>query len=287
MTKLDLKKMIVECLNESDVQPSGVVKLRGFGINNEPDQKIQSKLNSLENKYKNFLDIYSVGYRDHINLKKLVAKKDAPVGTGSAYMTELTRFADENGLMITLTPAEGGSFGMVGYKRTTSYQRLVNFYKRFGFKSRFGTRSYRPDISDHMFREPLTKRLHERNDVIGNYRYYGFTSNQEEEIHNKIFHYHQTDNVKEKETIKREFETLYQYLVGRNTVLNYINIDQPDYKSKNTPEMDVVNGVISGIPPEDIKNFVEITKGDGGNNIPTGYKRDMSEPRYIKIVKVD
>jgi len=69
--------------------------------------------------------------------------------------------------------------------------------------------------------------------------------------------------------------------------LNYINIDQPDYKSKNTPEMDVVNGVISGIPPEDIKNFVEITKGDGGNNIPTGYKRDMSEPRYIKIVKVD
>jgi len=138
MTKLDLKEMIVECLNESDVPTSGVVKLRGFGINNEPDQKIQAKLNSLENKYKEFLDIYSVGYRDHINLKKLVAKKDAPVGTGSSYMTELTRFADENGLMITLTPAEGGSFGMVGYKRTTSYQRLVNFYKRFGFKSRFG-----------------------------------------------------------------------------------------------------------------------------------------------------
>ena len=61
-----------------------------------------------------------------------------------------------------------------------------------------------------------------------------------------------------KEAIKKEFETLYQYLVGRNRVLNLINIDQSDYLGINTPEMDVVYGAVSGIPPESIKDYVEV-----------------------------
>ena len=185
MTKLDLKRIILECLNESDVPIGGLVgrvplsnlpriKLKGFGskskpdisepepeikltgfYKSDPDPNLQSKLESLESKYRDRLDIYAVAYKDYIHLKQLVAKENAPKGTGSSYMNDLTQLADNNKVMITLTPSEKGSFGRPGFKKTSSYSRLVDFYKRFGFKSKYSKKSYRPDLSDVMFREPL------------------------------------------------------------------------------------------------------------------------------------
>ena len=180
MTIQDLKSLIIECLEENDVPVGGKVgrvplsnlpiKLKGFGSEREPESEIkltgfyksdpdpnlQSKLKSLESKYQD-LDIYAVAYKDYIHLKQLVAKKNAPKGTGSSYMNDLTQLADNNKVMITLTPAEKGSFGRPGFKKTSSYLRLVAFYKRFGFKSKYNTKSYRPDLADVMFREPRSK----------------------------------------------------------------------------------------------------------------------------------
>ena len=185
MTIQDLKSLIIECLEENDVPVGGLVgrvplsnlpiKLKGFGSKREPeisepeseikltgfyksdpDPNLQSKLKSLESKYQD-LDIYAVAYKDYIHLKHLVSKENAPKGTGSSYMNDLTQLADKNKVMITLTPAEKGSFGRPGFKKTSSYSRLVAFYKRFGFKSKYSTKSYRPDLADVMFREPRSK----------------------------------------------------------------------------------------------------------------------------------
>ena len=150
MTIQDLKSLIIECLEENDVPVGGKVgrvplsnlpiKLQGFGSKREPDIRepdisepeseikltgfyksdpdpnLQSKLKSLESKYQD-LDIYAVAYKDYIHLKQLVAKENAPKGTGSSYMNDLTQLADKNKVMITLTPAEKGSFGRPDSKR--------------------------------------------------------------------------------------------------------------------------------------------------------------------------
>ena len=313
MTKLDLKQIILECLNESDIPIGGLVgrvplsnlpriKLKGFGSKSEPDinepeseikltgfdksdpdPNLQSKLDSLESKYQDRLDIYAVAYKDYIQLKKLVAKKNAPIGTGSSYMNDLTELADDNNIMITLTPAKEGSFGTPGFKKTSSYTRLVKFYTRFGFKSKYSKKSYRPDLSDIMFREP--RGINERyNEKVGSYKYYGFGTNDEDNIKKLVNTYHSTNDGLTKERIQNHFETLYYHLVGLNPVLNKINIDISNYKGKNTAMMDLVYGAVSGIPPEDIKNYIEKTKGDGGTNIPIGYVRDTNASNYIKLI---
>lgn len=303
MTVKDLKDIIVECLNESDIplgsklgeipldvlksrmvpsQPSKAIKLVGFK-RDEPDSQLQSELDALAGKYVPYLIVNLEGYKDSIKLRGVNASKDAPKGTGSSFMNDLIKLADEKGLMITLTPAVKG-YGDKGFKKTSSYQRLVSFYKRFGFKSKYGKSSYRPELSDTMFREP---NLNERNTKVDSYKYYGFTDRQEDEIHDKIAKYHQTSDELEKERIETEFETLYQYIIGRNPILKDINVYQSDYQSKNTPRMDLVNGVISGIPPEDIRDYIEITKGGGGTNIPKGYIRDPQGRSHIKLKRID
>jgi len=303
MTIAFIKQMIIECLDESDI-PVGVkvgeipldtlkqqivpshptrVRLQGFKPE-VPDPELQKELDALSDKYKPHLIIHTHAYTDSIKLQGLNASKDAPKGTGSSFMRELTQFADDKGLMITLTPAKKG-YGDREFKITSSYQRLVDFYKRFGFKSKYGKSSYRPELSVTMFREP--KKLTEINQKVGDYKYYGFTSHQEDEIHYKIVHYHTTKNAREKEIIEEEFETLYQYVVGRNPVLKDINVYQSDYDKNKTARMDLVFGVVSGIPPEDIKNYIEVTKGLGGMNVPKEFELDPAAKRFIKLRRKD
>ncbi len=67
-------------------------------------------------------------------------------GRGTAAMAALTRYADERGLRIVLTPSRRG-------KETTSRARLFRFYKRFGFRKNAGANR---DFSTRelMIREP-------------------------------------------------------------------------------------------------------------------------------------
>ena len=51
--------------------------------------------------------------------------------------------------------------------------------------------------------------------------------------------------------------------------------------------MDLVYGAVSGIPPEDIKNYIEQTTGAGGTSIPTGYVRDPNASNYVKIKQLN
>ena len=91
----------------------------------------------IENKYKSYLDIFSVYYQKErvIKLVTLKAKKDSPKGTGSQFMIELTHWADQNNVILALEPAHRGDFKSdKSYKQTTSKNRIINFYRRFGFE---------------------------------------------------------------------------------------------------------------------------------------------------------
>jgi hypothetical protein len=107
------------------------------------------------------------------------------------------------------------------------------------------------------------------NKVVGNYVYYGFDASYADKIHKLCVHYIYNQNPQFKELIS----DIYFYLIGRNPILNNIKIDIADYNHKKTPELDIIHGVVSGIPPQDIEHFVVDTKGFGGskNKDKVGY----------------
>jgi hypothetical protein len=116
--------------------------------------QLQTKLNDLSNKYSNYLDAKAYGYNEYIELKTLMAKKDAPIGTGSSYMNELCKIADEHNIIIVLLTANKGHGGFDGFKKTSSVDRLKRFYARFGFVSNYARKNYRPNLSGNMHRLP-------------------------------------------------------------------------------------------------------------------------------------
>jgi hypothetical protein len=125
------------------------------------DTNLQYKLDAIGKKYQNHLKINALVYQSYIELVELMAKKTAPVGTGSSYMKELCKFADENNKMIVLMTSSKGYGGVItgndyfsGFKTTTSNKRIKNFYKRFGFISNYDNNDYRPDLRGNMHRNP-------------------------------------------------------------------------------------------------------------------------------------
>ena len=132
-------------LDEADIAPS--VDLDG----------INAEIEVLTAKYRATLNtnIYlsPKAVRDYpatLVLQTLNARRDAPRGTGTAFMTDLCALADRHGLMITLEAGE--QRGSTGFKNTTSINRLRAFYARFGFQRNSGKRNYRPDLSGTMHR---------------------------------------------------------------------------------------------------------------------------------------
>ena len=89
------------------------------------------------------LDLFVSERKGVITLSKIVAA-EREQGTGTAFMNELTAYADQTGQRIALTPSP--DFG--GNKK-----RLTEFYKRFGFVDNKG-RARDPEISEAMYREP-------------------------------------------------------------------------------------------------------------------------------------
>lgn len=115
---------------------------------------LQTKLDALSKKYHPYLDSQTIAYNEYIKIQHLMAKNDAPVGTGSQYMKELCQLADDNKTIIVLTTANKGFGGMNGFKKTSSVTRLTNFYKKFGFVNSYSRRNYRPDLDGNMHRNP-------------------------------------------------------------------------------------------------------------------------------------
>ena len=138
----------------------GFIKLTPM-LTSTKNEELQSKLNALGEKYKDHLRTYASAYNEYIELQELLAKKSAPIGTGSAYMKELCKLADENNKIIVLTTALKG-YGKASkgdnyfsqFKTTSSSDRLKRFYSRFGFVSNYNKRDYRPDLRGNMHRYP-------------------------------------------------------------------------------------------------------------------------------------
>lgn len=97
-------------------------------------------------------------------LNTLMARLDAPPGSGSRYMEALCEFADQRGLTIVLQTATRSTQlsrrpGPEEFKRTTSGERLKKWYRRFGFLSNSAYGRF--DLRGNMFRPPSKRRLSE------------------------------------------------------------------------------------------------------------------------------
>lgn len=115
--------------------------------------EVENFAKSLESKYDVVLELF---YRKAIDptrdsasmqLSAIMVKKDKRgVGTGTSVMKEIARFADDHGLIVTLSPSK--DFG------ASSVERLRKFYGQFGFKRNLGrNKDFR--FSEAMIRLPV------------------------------------------------------------------------------------------------------------------------------------
>jgi GNAT superfamily N-acetyltransferase len=92
------------------------------------------------------IDAYLNPRNRTVSLTKIEVKKDLQkTGLGTKAMEDLVAYADQYGLMITLSPST--DFG------ASSVARLRRFYERFGFVQNKG-RNRLFEISDSMYRLP-------------------------------------------------------------------------------------------------------------------------------------
>jgi hypothetical protein len=145
---------LIESNNISEIQKYKTVNKGMRLTENKIDDEIQLKLDNLSKKYSVYLNSYAEFTKNYIKLEGLLAKKNAPIGTGSSYMRELCDIADMYDKMIVLRPAIRGYGGFAMFKSTTSRKRLKNFYSRFGFVSSYSTKNYSPYLPGNMYREP-------------------------------------------------------------------------------------------------------------------------------------
>lgn len=124
------------------------------------DPLLQSQLDALTDKYSQYLNTYAIAYKQYIELDKIMAKKNAPVGTGSSFMKELCAIADSHNRIIVLQTAPtgynkhdtGDYFSQ--FKITTDTHRLKQFYSRFGFINSFPKLGYKIHLPGNMHRMP-------------------------------------------------------------------------------------------------------------------------------------
>ena len=114
--------------------------------NDEINRQLKQLVNSWKSKG---IDIVSYVSNGKLHISRIVVPKELRgQGYGSSAMQDLTKFADQNNLIITLSPAT--DFG------ASSVNRLKQFYKKFGFVVNKGKyKDY--TISDTMYRNPITK----------------------------------------------------------------------------------------------------------------------------------
>lgn len=129
------------------------------------DPELQSKLDALTDKYRDRLNTYAIAYKEYIDLDKIMAKKDAPIGTGSSYMKELCAIADDYNRIIVLQTAPTGYNSQKGgdyftqFKVTSGEDRLKRFYSRFGFINSFPKQGYKKYLFGNMHRLPQNKKI--------------------------------------------------------------------------------------------------------------------------------
>jgi hypothetical protein len=130
-----------------------------------------------------------------------------------------------------------------------------------------------------------------RSKKVGNYPYKGFTTAQEYNVFSKINKaYDERSKTQKNLTSIPEYvkyiDNVYDKLISNNPELKDIKTNSSGYKSPvHFPKHDIVFGALSGIPPEDIKYFVEITKGRGGMYKGKGKVDHDTSKEYISPLK--
>ena len=105
---------------------------------------------------------------------------------------------------------------------------------------------------------------------VGDYIYKGFTTADEYNVFSKIGKaYDERNKEKGKSLLDipkyvKYIDAVYDKLISNNPELKDIKVNVSGYNSATFPKHDIVFGALSGIPPEDIKYYVETTKGIGG-----------------------
>ena len=109
-------------------------------------ESIKDFSNYVENKYD--LESFWAYEKDDTITLGMIKVNDKKQGTGTAVMTELVKYADDNSKRIFLIPGlRDADHG------TTSRSRLVKFYKRFGFVENKG-RNKDFTLPPGMYRDP-------------------------------------------------------------------------------------------------------------------------------------
>jgi hypothetical protein len=113
-------------------------------------EDIKSDISKLTDKLKKQYDIklslYHSPRTKSLSLNKIIVPEDKRnVGTGTKVMKEITKYADKNDLIISLTPST--DFG-------GSKTKLIDFYKKLGFVMNKGkNKNY--EFTDLMLRYPV------------------------------------------------------------------------------------------------------------------------------------
>ena len=139
----------------------------------------------------------------------------------------------------------------------------INYCKR---KKRGG--GYKNESLMNLFLESV-KEMYIYDEKVGDYQYKGFSAEQEKDIFYKI-----TMAFEERKKVDfklnslpnyvKYIENIYTKLISNNPELKNIRASVSGYNTSTFPKHDIVFGALSGIPPEDIKYYVETTKGKGG-----------------------
>jgi hypothetical protein len=120
-----------------------------------------------------------------------------------------------------------------------------------------------------LLKDIILEAIPNRSKKVGNYPYKGFTTAQEYNVFSKINKaFDERSKTQKNLTSIPEYvkyiDIVYDKMVTNNPELKDIKTNIPGYESRVMfPKHDIVFGALSGIPPEDIKYFVEITKGRG------------------------
>jgi GNAT superfamily N-acetyltransferase len=124
----------------------------GMSIKSVDDVPLKASdfANELKGKFGGLeLDMYDNSSDNLITLSRIsLPKESRGQGTGSSVINEITKFADENGKTIALSPSK--DFG------ATSVTRLKDFYKQFGFVENKG-KNKDFSISESMYRKPMAQ----------------------------------------------------------------------------------------------------------------------------------
>jgi hypothetical protein len=103
------------------------------------------------------------------------------------------------------------------------------------------------------------------NNKLTDFVYSGMNHEIEEKIFRVCYQYLNAKDTKLKQKYKNYLEMAYLYIISKNPELKNIPLNIQGYDSLRSPMYDIVCGVVSGIPLDDLIYFIVDCKGYGIN----------------------